>query len=185
MGLIAMRLKSVTNIQKITMSMKMVSAAKYARAERDLKAARPLGEAASVFYDQAEVSCEKEQPKNLYVAITSDRGLAGGVHSSICKAIRNELQEMTPEAAANTKVICVGDKSRAFMARFPQEPHHGGLRDRTSATPVWRRRRCGERNLEQRRGVRPGQDDVQQVQVRRVLRHYCHPPLLPRDCDGS
>merc|ERR1712111_157561 len=69
--LIAMRLKSVTNIQKITMSMKMVSAAKYARAERDLKAARPLGEAASVFYDQAEVSCEKEQPKNLYVAITS------------------------------------------------------------------------------------------------------------------
>ena len=36
--------------------LKMVSAAKYARAERDLKAARPLGEAASVFYDQAEVT---------------------------------------------------------------------------------------------------------------------------------
>ena len=134
--LIAMRLKSVTNIQKITMSMKMVSAAKYARAEKDLKAARPLGEAAAVFYNQAEVSerenvesnccniphfqvsCDKEQPKNLYVAITSDRGLAGGVHSSICKAIRADLQEMTPEAAANTKVICVGDKSRAFMARY-------------------------------------------------------------------
>merc|ERR1711874_648447 len=46
------------------------------------------------------------------------RGLAGGVHSSICKAIRADLQEMTPEAAANTKVICVGDKSRAFMARY-------------------------------------------------------------------
>merc|ERR1712110_488412 len=115
---IAMRLKSVTNIQKITMSMKMVSAAKYARAEKDLKAARPLGEAASIFFDQAEVSCAKEQPKNLYVAITSDRGLAGGVHSSICKAIRADLQEMTPEAAANTKAICVGDKSRAFMARY-------------------------------------------------------------------
>merc|ERR1719479_438658 len=79
------------------MSMKMVSAAKYARAKKDLKAARPLGEAAS---------------------ISSDRGLAGGVHSSICKAIRADLQEMTPEAAANTKVICVGDKSRAFMARY-------------------------------------------------------------------
>merc|ERR1712156_1096522 len=36
----------------------------------------------------------------------------------ICKAIRNEMLEMTPEAAANTKVICVGDKSRAFMARY-------------------------------------------------------------------
>ena len=69
----------------------------------------------------SKVSCDKEQPKNLYVAITSDRGLAGGVHSNICKAIRADIHEMTPEAAANTKVICVGDKSRAFMARyFPQ-----------------------------------------------------------------
>ena len=54
----------------------------------------------------------------MYVAITSDRGLAGGVHSSICKSIRNDLHEMTPEAVANTKIICVGDKSRAFMARY-------------------------------------------------------------------
>merc|ERR1719266_3245277 len=98
--------------------MKMVSAAKYARAERDLKAARPLGVAAQHFYSQAEVASEKEAPKELYVAITSDRGLAGGVHSSICKTIRNELLEKTPEQAANCKVICVGDKSRAFMARY-------------------------------------------------------------------
>ena len=52
---IGLRLKSVKNIQKITQSMKMVSAAKYARAEQDLKAARPLGKAAQKFYEQAEV----------------------------------------------------------------------------------------------------------------------------------
>ena len=40
---VRMRLKSVTNIQKITKSMKMVSAAKYSKAERDLKSARPYG----------------------------------------------------------------------------------------------------------------------------------------------
>jgi len=51
-----MRLKSVTNIQKITQSMKMVSAAKFARAEKDLRAARPLGSAAKAFYEQAEVN---------------------------------------------------------------------------------------------------------------------------------
>jgi len=113
-----MRLKSVKNIQKITQSMKMVSAAKYARAEKDLKAARPLGEAAKHFYDQAEVACDKPAPKDLYVAITSDRGLAGGVHSSICKQIRNEMAEKTPEEVENTKIICVGDKSRAFMTRY-------------------------------------------------------------------
>ena len=53
--LIAMRLKSVKNIQKITQSMKMVSAAKFAKAERDLKSARPLGVAAQQFYKSAEV----------------------------------------------------------------------------------------------------------------------------------
>jgi len=115
---VAMRLRSVKNIQKITQSMKMVSAAKFARAEKDLKAARPLGEAAQHFYGQAEVTCEKEAPKELYVAITSDRGLAGGVHSSICKTIRNEMMTKTPEQLENTKIICVGDKSRAFMARY-------------------------------------------------------------------
>ena len=41
-----MRLRSVTNIQKITKSMKMVSAAKYARAEKELKNARPYGHGA-------------------------------------------------------------------------------------------------------------------------------------------
>ena len=63
--LIGMRLKSVTNIQKITTSMKMVSAAKFARAEKDLKAARPLGDAAQSFYEQAEVFLYQQQSHSL------------------------------------------------------------------------------------------------------------------------
>merc|ERR1711874_534324 len=110
------RLKSVTNIQKITQSMKMVSAAKFARAEKDLKSARPLGTAAQAFYQQAEVNSTSEAPKELYVAITSDRGLAGAVHTSICKQIRTELAEK--KNLDNVKIICVGDKSRAFFQRW-------------------------------------------------------------------
>lgn len=52
---ISIRLKSVKNIQKITQSMKMVSAAKFARADRDLKLARPYGEGAQQFFEKAEV----------------------------------------------------------------------------------------------------------------------------------
>jgi len=114
--LIGMRLKSVKNIQKITQSMKMVSAAKFARAEKDLKAARPLGAAAGHFYAQAEVASDKEAPKELYVTITSDRGLAGAVHSNVSKSIRTELLEK--ESLENVRVLCVGDKSRAFFQRF-------------------------------------------------------------------
>merc|ERR1711878_103000 len=121
---IAIRLKSVKNIQKITQSMKMVSAAKYARAERDLKAARPYGVGAQSFYENAQVGRDAEGKvvpaeagqKELYVALTSDRGLCGAIHSSICKAIRNELLEKPN--LDNVAIICVGDKSRAQLARL-------------------------------------------------------------------
>lgn len=86
---ISMRLKSVKNIQKITQSMKMVSAAKYARAERELKLARPFGQGAQAFYKNAEVA-EPEDTKapKLIVAMSSDRGLCGAIHSSVGKVIR-------------------------------------------------------------------------------------------------
>merc|ERR1712045_791552 len=126
---IALRLKSVKNIQKITQSMKMVSAAKYARAERDLKAAIPYGNGAQAFYAGARVFQDAEgnpKPieaaapgapvKELYVALTSDRGLCGGVHSNVCKNIRNELNEKA--SLENVGIICVGDKARAQISRL-------------------------------------------------------------------
>merc|ERR1711874_770054 len=126
---IAIRLKSVKNIQKITQSMKMVSAAKYARAERDLKVARPYGDGSRAFYDCAQVATDsagqpkpivpadpKDPPRELYVALTSDRGLCGAVHSSICKTIRAEM--LAKPNVDNVGIICVGDKSRAQIARL-------------------------------------------------------------------
>lgn len=112
---ISIRLKSVKNIQKITQSMKMVSAAKYARAERELKQARPYGEGTSVFYEKVkpeEKSGETDQ--KLLVAVTSDRGLCGAVHTTVARQIRNELQEKSD----NVKVVCIGDKSRAILQRL-------------------------------------------------------------------
>nr|BAN20400.1 ATP synthase gamma subunit [Riptortus pedestris] len=111
---ISLRLKSVKNIQKITQSMKMVSAAKYTKAERDLKQARPYGEGAKSFYEKAEVAAAEENPQKLLIAVTSDRGLCGAVHTQVSRQIRNEVCE-DPE---NTKIICVGDKSRAILQRL-------------------------------------------------------------------
>ncbi|KAK9874106.1 hypothetical protein WA026_002460 [Henosepilachna vigintioctopunctata] len=110
---ISIRLKSVKNIQKITQSMKMVSAAKYNRAERELKQTRPIGKGASQFYEKAEVTAPADVPQRLFIAMTSDRGLCGAVHSSIARLIRNELLKDDQ----NIKVVCVGDKSRSLLAR--------------------------------------------------------------------
>lgn len=113
--MISLRLKSVKNIQKITQSMKIVSAAKYSRAERDLRAARPYGLGAQQFFEKTEIqNDEKAEPKKLFIAVTSDRGLCGAVHTGVARYIRNELSKDD----TNSKIFCVGDKSRAILSRL-------------------------------------------------------------------
>ncbi|XP_008547821.1 ATP synthase subunit gamma, mitochondrial [Microplitis demolitor] len=114
---ISIRLKSVKNIQKITQSMKMVSAAKYNHAERDLKQARPLGQGTKIFYEQAEIQAPENEPKQLVIAVTSDRGLCGAVHSGVSRNIRDKLLA-DQNLRENTKIICIGDKSRAILSRL-------------------------------------------------------------------
>ncbi|CAL1541801.1 unnamed protein product [Lymnaea stagnalis] len=112
---IRLRLKSVTNIQKITKSMKMVSAAKYAKAERELKPARQYGHGAKAFYQKAEIAQDKTKPNHLVVVMSSDRGLCGGIHSSIVKHIRAKLEE--EGSAVDTKFIIIGDKAKGILQR--------------------------------------------------------------------
>jgi len=113
---IRVRLKSVTNIQKITKSMKMVSAAKYARAEKDLKVARPYGHGAQAFYEKAEVKGDEKSPNQLIMAMTSDRGLCGGVHSSVVKAVKANMAER--EDNSETRLILIGDKSKTMLQKL-------------------------------------------------------------------
>ncbi|UYV83706.1 ATP5C1 [Cordylochernes scorpioides] len=97
--------------------MKMVSAAKYARAERELKSARSYGLGAQTFYEQAELNKEEEAEKpkpTLLIAVSSDRGLCGAIHSSVGKRIK---AISGPAAEAQTQIICVGDKARALLQR--------------------------------------------------------------------
>merc|ERR1711962_1473717 len=99
---IRLRLRSVMNIQKITKSMKMVSAAKYARAERELQPARVYGAGANSLLEKAEISGDPTKPNHLVLCISSDRGLCGGVHSGLAKAVKANLLEKP--AGTNTFV---------------------------------------------------------------------------------
>jgi len=112
---VRLQLKSVTNIQKITATMKMVSAAKYSRAERELKPARIYGAGAQALAEKAQLTAEEDKPNHLLILISSDRGLCGAIHSSIAKAIRNELVEA--DSAVNHKLIIVGEKVKAILSR--------------------------------------------------------------------
>ena len=131
----SVRLKSVKNIEKITKSMKMVSAAKFQLAERELKPARTYGEGAQgthahshtlppklviylnlALFEKAEILEEERKPKHLVVAISSDRGLCGSVHSNVARYIRSMMAERGQDAST-TMFVCVGDKVRTILQR--------------------------------------------------------------------
>lgn len=83
-------------------------------------ASRPTENATHIalaeLYNQAGVESAPDA-KVLYVAITSDRGLCGGIHSSVSKAAKKALLAH-PEA----RVVVCGDKPKAQLSRMmPQQ----------------------------------------------------------------
>ncbi|KFW83427.1 hypothetical protein N305_12015, partial [Manacus vitellinus] len=117
---ITRRLKSIKNIQKITKSMKMVSAAKYARAERELKPARIYGTGALALYEKAEIKAPEDKKKHLLIGVSSDRGLCGAIHTSIAKTLKNEITNLS-NAGKEVMVVGVGDKIRGLLQRTFKE----------------------------------------------------------------
>ncbi|KAM3859150.1 ATP synthase F(1) complex subunit gamma, mitochondrial [Diretmus argenteus] len=114
---ITIRLKSIKNIQKITKSMKMVAAAKYARAERQLKPARVYGNGALALYEKAEITApEDKAAKHVIIGVSSDRGLCGAIHSNVAKAIKAQIAELTG-SGKEVMVVNVGDKLRGILHR--------------------------------------------------------------------
>uniref|UniRef100_A0A1A7XX44 ATP synthase subunit gamma n=1 Tax=Iconisemion striatum TaxID=60296 RepID=A0A1A7XX44_9TELE len=114
---ITIRLKSIKNIQKITKSMKMVAAAKYARAEKQLKPARVYGTGALALYEKADIKAPEDKvAKHLIVGVTSDRGLCGAIHSGVAKTIKSEIANLTG-SGKEVMVINVGDKLRGLLHR--------------------------------------------------------------------
>ncbi|TFK32254.1 ATPase, F1 complex, gamma subunit domain-containing protein [Crucibulum laeve] len=124
---IELRLKSVRNIEKITKSMKMIASTKLAKAQRAMQAGKEYGLANSEVF--AHVPSDKPTPNKLFVVISSDKGLCGGIHSSVSKATRRALKNDvdSPLAASADKdaaqvdkdspIMVVGDKSKAQLLR--------------------------------------------------------------------
>ncbi|BGO92383.1 atp3 gamma subunit of the F1 sector of mitochondrial F1F0 ATP synthase [Rhodotorula toruloides] len=111
------RIKSVGNIGKITKSMKMVAASRLARAQRSMTDAKAYGKANDAVFEQSEASkSEAKVEKILYIVASSDRGLCGGIHSSVAKAARKDI-EKGEGAGKEIRVVALGEKPKQQMAR--------------------------------------------------------------------
>lgn len=113
---ITRRLKSIKNIQKITKSMKMVAAAKYARAERELKPARVYGTGSFALYEKAEIKGPEDKKKHLIIGVSSDRGLCGAIHSSVAKQMKNDMAALTA-AGKEVMIVGIGEKIKSILYR--------------------------------------------------------------------
>ncbi|XP_015374131.1 PREDICTED: ATP synthase subunit gamma, mitochondrial-like [Diuraphis noxia] len=108
-------IQSYGNINKITSSLKLVSAAKMAKTERLLKDVRPFGHGTLSFYKKyTHINMLDHIQNHLIFAITSDRGLCGGLHTAVVKKVKQELNRPDQQFA---KVVCVGQKSEELLAK--------------------------------------------------------------------
>jgi F-type H+-transporting ATPase subunit gamma len=115
------KVKSVSNVKKITRAMQLVSAVKMKKAQEKARNGEPyrreLKEAIQrVVSSSSELDSpflfdqEKAQEKNLYIIISSDKGLCGSFLSSIQKMI---IQQTDP---ATDEYLTVGKKGSQFIA---------------------------------------------------------------------
>jgi len=60
----------------------------------------------------------EEAPKRkLFVVISSDKGLCGGIHSSVSKATRRSIATGENGGSTDSPVVVIGDKSKAQLSR--------------------------------------------------------------------
>lgn len=105
------RLKSIKNIEKITKTMKIVASTKLSRAQRAMSDSRIYGETSNKVFSNAETK-PLEGGKTLIIVSSSDKGLCGGIHSGLTKAVRRKLIENP-----NADVVVLGEKSKAQLSR--------------------------------------------------------------------
>ncbi|MCP4331116.1 MAG: F0F1 ATP synthase subunit gamma [Gammaproteobacteria bacterium] len=120
------KIASVQNTQKITAAMEMVAASKMRRAQDQMFATRPYAERiATVVHHVASAHTEYKHPFLIerpmkrvgIVAISTDRGLCGGLNTNMFKKALNHLGELD-DKGIEIEVVTFGGKALGFFKRI-------------------------------------------------------------------
>lgn len=121
------RIASVKSTQKITKAMKMVSAAKFRKAEESMLKNRPysdkilevLSSLALRTDEAAHPLLERRAPKHVALMVyTSDRGLCGGFNGNIVRSVQRFLNEKA-NSYESISLYVVGKKAKEFFKDKP------------------------------------------------------------------
>lgn len=118
------RITSISSTMQITSAMKMVSAAKLKKAQDAIVMLRPYSEKLQEIIENVNASSDsdnksayaitREVKKVLFIAITSNRGLAGAFNSSIVKELNQQFQL---KSEYEVEVLTIGKKGYDAVRR--------------------------------------------------------------------
>lgn len=136
---ILQRITATSNIAKITKSMKMVSAAKMRGAENRMNAGRPFtawlnnvkGSRDRTIETDGVAPLAELEGDNLFVVVSSDRGLCGGINSGIAKNTRKQIAG----AEDHAQIFVIGDKARAQLRRDLSDNIRGNVTETFQSPP--------------------------------------------------
>jgi len=115
------KIATTTDIEKITSSMKLVAASKMRGDINRFQAAEPFGEIftrlSTVPEDFEDAEETKSNKTTLIICNSSDRGLCGGINSSIAKAVRAKADAIE-KAGGVVRIAIVGEKGKSQLKRL-------------------------------------------------------------------
>lgn len=111
---LTLRIRSIKNTRKITSAQKMVAQCKLKAVQEQLEAARDFQ--AAIDKAMPKVGDDAVSEKPLYVGVSADKGLCGGINSSIVRAMRDDMN--ADETMANGSIYMVGEKAKQGLERM-------------------------------------------------------------------
>jgi F-type H+-transporting ATPase subunit gamma len=123
------RINSVKSTQKITNAMKLVSAAKFSRANHAVEGSRPYADGLSRMVSHLVATAgeqlqspyleERDEKKVLLVVLATDRGLCGGLNSNLFKTCQEFFAEKKHEGVEVDLFSC-GRRAISFAKKTSQ-----------------------------------------------------------------
>lgn len=94
--------------------MKIVASTKLTKAQRAMEESRSYGNTNNKVFEEAETKpVEGEGQKTLLIVCSSDKGLCGGIHSGLTRAVRRVIAEKP----SDYDFVVLGEKCKAQLSR--------------------------------------------------------------------
>jgi len=136
------RISAVQNIAKITSAMKMVAVCKLRLAQDNLQMARGFQAAVN----NIDFKPTKEEfTSQLWLGISSDRGLCGAINSSISRGVRDSIYKANESGIPleDCKILLIGEKCKQGLERLFKDQFVTTLSETAKFRPCTFKQ-CGE-----------------------------------------